>query len=121
MINRCQTTRYTTSVADLPRLARQLGYERLARHIAGYPRGMAGRRFARLLSAMAASSRHIPHATGGPCRRTARVGSASVMLLTVPRGTMHQIRSARRLPRAAVGIAVASVPEEEALLDNLVG
>ena len=120
MTNRCQTTRYTTSASDLPRLAQQLGYERLARHIGDYPRGMAGRRFARLLAAMAASSQHIPHAAG-PCRRTARLGSASVMLLTSPRGQLHLIRSARMIPRATVGIAVTAAPEEEALLDDLVG
>jgi hypothetical protein len=118
----CKTTRYAIQLADLPRLAQQLGYRRLSRRIGVYPRGMAGRRFARLLAIAAAAGRHLEHSTASVCRRASRLDSVDVVLLTVPRAGRghHIIRSARaaELRSAAPSPEVA---EAEALFDRLIG
>jgi hypothetical protein len=108
----CDTRRYTLRGAELARLARQLGYDHLARRLARYPGSIVRHRFARQLARAAAGAHHAPH-EAGMCRRTGRLGSDDVMLLTVPDGRRHVIRSARRFD--------AGGEEAEALFDAVVG
>jgi hypothetical protein len=110
----CDTRRYALRTADLSRLARQLGYEHLARRLARHPGSVASRRFARQLATAAARARHVPHATGR-CRRTGQLDGDEVMLLTVPDGMRHIVCSARRpIPHEAS-------EESEALFDSVIG
>jgi hypothetical protein len=112
MAKLCDTARFALRAAELTRLARQLGYMHLARRLARYPGGIAPRHFARHLAEAAASAYHAPHATG-PCHRAGRLGTSHVMLLTIPDGQRHVIRSVRHLRGAA--------EEDEALFDTVVG
>jgi hypothetical protein len=110
-------------MADLPRLARQMGYHRLSRRIGVHPRGMAGRRFARLLAAAAAAGRHLEHATSASCRRASRLGDVDVLLLTSPRAGRghHVIRSIRAAAWRNAAPSGRAASEAEALFDNLIG
>lgn len=112
----CDTRRYALAGADLARVARQLGYENLARRLARHPGSVAARRFARQLALAAAEARHLPHAAG-QCRRAGQLGGEAVVLLTVPGGSRHLIRSARwNAPaRGQAG------EESEALFDTVIG
>jgi hypothetical protein len=118
----CDTRRYALAVADLARLARQLGYERLARRLARHPGSVAAHRFARQLALAAAKARHLPHAAG-QCRRAGWLGGEAVLLLTVSDGSRHLVRSARRrrvrpVPRRRGG---GAGEESEALFDAVIG
>jgi hypothetical protein len=116
MHEQCDTARYALAAADLARLARQLGFERLAQRLMRHPGSTAARRFARQLAVAAAKARHFPH-LAGQCRRAGQLDRKAVVLLTVPDGSRHLVRSARW---RAVGSG-ESGEESEALFDNLVG
>lgn len=116
MAGPCETRRYALAAADLARLARQLGYAHLGRRLARHPGSVAARRFARQLAHAADRARHHPHISGR-CRRTGRLGDEAIVLLTVPDGARHIVRSARR-HGASRDIAG---DENEALFDTMVG
>ena len=121
MSNQCHSRRYAVAPSDLPRLARQLGFVHLSRHIADFPRGIAGRRFTRLLARAAAAGEHKPH-RGGLCPRATRLGSTRVVLMTTADGPRHLIRSARTVVIAGE-LRGSAEPEREAeaYLDSLIG
>ncbi|GAC1339007.1 MAG: hypothetical protein NVSMB18_06420 [Acetobacteraceae bacterium] len=115
MDGRCDTSRYALAEADLARLARQLGFGHLARRLARHPGSRATRRFARQLALAAAQARHLPH-DAGQCRRVGQLGGNAVVLLTVPDGARHLVRSARRQDPAQDGAG----EEAEALFDTVI-
>jgi hypothetical protein len=111
----CKTTRYGLVAGDLPRLARALGYDHLARRLARHPGGLAERKLARHLASTAARADHSDHAPG-PCRRVGAIGGRSVLLLTTRAGPRHIIRAARwQMPQQR------GTEEAEAMFDNVIG
>jgi hypothetical protein len=128
MLQSCDTLRYALATTDLARMARQLGYERLASRIARHPRSPAAHRLARQLAFAAMRANHEPHALGA-CRRHGTVGDQAVVLMTVPDGARHRVISAR--PYTATKDATRIGPsisrldpgseEGEALFDLVVG
>jgi hypothetical protein len=112
----CETRRYALATTDLARLARQLGYAHLGRRLARHPGSVVGHRFARQLALAADKARHHPHQSGR-CRRTGQLGGEAVVLLTVPDGSRHLVRSARR----SGAFRNTAGEETEALFDTMVG
>jgi hypothetical protein len=109
-------------------MARQLGYERLAKRIARHPRSPAAHRLARQLALAAMRAEHEPHALGA-CRRHGTVGDQTVVLITVPAGGRHRVISARPYVatkdatriRSSITRPDAGSEEGEALFDLVVG
>jgi hypothetical protein len=123
----CDAQRYTLAMADLARMARQLGYGRLAMRIARHPLSPAAHRLARQLALAAMRAEHEPHVLGA-CRRHGTLGYEAVVLRTVPDGIRHRIISARPSTakdaarnRPSIAPPDAGSEEREALFDFVIG